>query len=82
MVYSVVSNRSSFSMASTYRLVREAHVVVTKDGGKPDILTIPEGSILTVHEPLPVTGLVPVKWEALTVKMFAEDLGHRAEPLD
>ena len=59
-------------MASTYRLVRDAHVVVTKDGGKPDILTIPEGSILTVHEPL-VTGLVPIKWETLIVKMFAED---------
>jgi len=69
-------------MASTYRLIREAHVVVAKDGGKPGIMTIPEGSILTVHEPLPATGLVPLKWETLTVKMFAEDLTHRAEPLD
>jgi len=69
-------------MASTYPLVREAHVVVTKDAGKPDILMIPEGSILTVQAPLPVTGLVPVKWETLIVKMFAEDLDHRAEPLD
>jgi len=69
-------------MASTYRLVREAHVVVTKDGGKPNVITIPEGSILIVQEPLPVTGLVPVKWETLTVKMFAEDLERRAGPLD
>jgi hypothetical protein len=60
----------------------EAHVVAAKDGDKPSILTIPEGSILTVHEPLPATGLVPIKWESLTVKMFAEDLEHRAEPLD
>ena len=65
-------------MASTYRLFREAHVVVTKDG-KTDILTIPEGSIITVHDPPPDTGLMPVKWDTLTVKMFAEDLECRAE---
>ena len=69
-------------MASTYPLVREAHVVVTKDGGKPHILAIPEGSIITVHEPPKEAGLMPVTWDAMTVKMFAEDLEHRAEPLD
>jgi hypothetical protein len=69
-------------MASTYRLFRETHVVVTKDGGKPNILAIPEGSIITVQEPPAEAGLFPVKWEALTVKMFAEDLEYRAEPLD
>jgi len=38
-------------MASTYRLIREAHVVVTQDGGKPDILTIPEGRAAASYRP-------------------------------
>ena len=56
--------------------------MVTQDG-KPDILTIPEGSIITVQEPPSKdTGMVPVKWESMTVKMFAVDLERRAEALD
>jgi len=42
--------------------------VVTQDG-KPDILTIPEGSIITVQEPPSKdTGMVPVKWESMNGK--------------
>ena len=66
-------------MPSTYRLLRETSVVVTKDG-KADLLTIPEGSILSVHEPpSKETGLVPVEWKSVTVRMFAVDLERRAE---
>ena len=64
-------------MASTYRLFREAHVVVP--AGKPLILTMPEGSIITVHQPAADSGLIPVQWGSRTVKMFAEDLECRAE---
>jgi hypothetical protein len=66
-------------MPNTYRLLKETSVVVTKDG-KPDIITIPEGGVITVHEaPLVEAGLVPVEWESQTVKMFAVDLERRAK---
>jgi len=51
-------------MERTYRILRQTSVVVIKNG-KPDILTIPEGSIIAVHElPSEETGLVVVNWEA------------------
>ena len=70
---------SDAGMASTYRLVRETSVVVTTDG-QPEILTIPAGSIIAVHEPPSrETGLVAVNWESMKVRMFAVDLERRAE---
>ena len=67
-------------MATTYRIVKETHVVVRQDG-KPDLIVIPEGSIITAEEPHPTqqTELVPVQFGSLTVKMFAIDLARRAE---
>jgi len=83
LVYSETSPSGVvFKMASAYRLFREARVIATKDGAKPDIVTIPEGSTIIVPELPTPTGLVPVQWQSMTVKMFAEDLKHRAERLD
>ena len=66
----------------TYRLLRATRVVVTTDG-QPELLTIPEGSIITVHEPPSTeTGLVPIRWESRTVKMFMVDLERRAQLVD
>ena len=75
-------NGVDVQMASAYRLFREAHVIATKDGGKPDIVAIPPGSVIIVPESPAQAGLMPVQWKSITVKMFAEDLEHRAEPLD
>lgn len=70
----------NYLMPTTYRIVKETHVVLTKDG-KPDLIAIPEGSIITVEEPHSTqqTELVPVQFGSVTVKMFAVDLERRAE---
>ena len=70
-------------MSNSYRLHREINAVVTVNG-KPQILPIPAGSIITVTEPEPSseTGLVAVAWGDRTVKMFAIDVKRRGVPLD
>jgi hypothetical protein len=65
--------------AVSYRLCRETCVVCSVDG-KVDLLTIPEGSIVTVAgEPSPDTGMVAVMWGAKIVRMFNIDLQQRGE---
>ncbi len=62
----------------TYRLLRDTHVVNTKEG-KTDLITIPEGSIITTYElPLKETGLILIEWDGMILRMFAIDLEHRA----
>ena len=70
-------------MANTYRLHHEINAVITVNG-KPQILPIPAGSIITVTEPEPsaATGLVAVAWGDKIVKMFAVDVQVRGVPLD
>ena len=69
-------------MASTYRLHHEINAVITVNG-KPQILPIPAGSIITVTQPEPSveTGLVSVAWGDKIVKMFATDVEVRGVPL-
>jgi hypothetical protein len=68
----------SGQMPNSYRLHREIKAVITVNG-KPQILPIPAGSIITVTEPEPSveTGLVAVEWGDKIVKMFAIDVRRR-----
>jgi len=66
-------------MPTTYRLLKDTHVVVTRDGDAPEIVTLPEGSIITLPEPPSQDPMVPVQFGSITVKMFAADLEWRAE---
>jgi len=70
-------------MSNVYRLYREINAVITVSG-KPQVLPIPAGSIITVTEPEPPieTGLVTVTWEDKIVKMFAIDVRRRGVPLE
>ena len=42
-------------MSIVYRIVKETHLIVTKDG-KPDLLTLPEGAIVNVEEQPSIAG--------------------------
>ena len=70
-------------MSNSYRLHREISAVITVNG-KPQILPIPAGSIITVTQPEPSieTGLVSVAWGDKIVKMFATDVEVRGVLLD
>jgi hypothetical protein len=68
-------------MSSTYRLSKETCVVISMNG-KPEVVVIPEGSVITANEPPPQHKLlVPVQFGSITVEMFAVDLEYRAELL-
>ena len=66
-------------MVRRYRIHKDTSVVVTKNR-KTRLITISEGSIITVRETRSIgNGLVSVEWDHKTVKMFAADLERRAE---
>ena len=73
----------SVQMPNSYRLHREVRAVITLNG-KPEILSIPAGSIITVTEPKQTlnVGMIAVAWEDKIVKMFAEDVQVRGVPLN
>jgi hypothetical protein len=60
--------------------LRRATCVVASAAGKPEIVTIPAGEIVTAQdEPSEETRMVSVTWENRTFRMFAIDLEQRGE---
>ena len=58
-------------------------VAVLREGGKPVLLTIHVGSILTLLEqPSQDTGKAKVEWDGKNVELFAIDLAQRSEEID
>ena len=54
--------------------------MVVTSSGKRDLLTIPEGSIITVcGPPCEKTSLLPIQWSNTAMEMYALDLERRAE---
>jgi hypothetical protein len=68
--------------SQSYRLHQETQAVVDVNG-RPEILSIPAGSVITVTEPEPTIegGMVAVEWGDKIVKMFAIDVRRRGVPL-
>jgi hypothetical protein len=65
----------------SYRLREETRAIVSIDG-KPDILSVPAGSVLTViEESLKEPGMLLVAWGDKTVKLFRMDLMRRGDPV-
>jgi hypothetical protein len=65
----------------SYRLREETRAVGSIDG-KPDILSVPAGSVVTViEESAKEPGMLLLAWGDMTVKLFRIDLMRRGDPV-
>lgn len=65
----------------SYRLREEIHAVGVIDG-KPNILSLPAGTVVTVIQDAPKEpAMVTVAWSDTTVKVFKIDLIQRGDPV-
>jgi hypothetical protein len=68
-------------VGKSYRLLQPASSI-TCQAEKQELLTVPDGAIVTVLEdPDDGSNMLTVKWNHTQIRMFAVDLESRGEPV-